>query len=703
MTGAIDKTRFPHIKPKILAINDEENLYNYSKKVLLQVVDSDMEDYIAVAKKVNETQSIKIVCVQHEFGLFGGEYGDCLLAFLELVTKPVVVTFHSLIPEPDERLKKVVNAISEKVSAIIVMTKTGVDILRNDYGISTPIHIVPHGIPTTSFDSQDQEKKRLGHKGRTLLVSFGLVGPGKGYENIIQALPKIVKKFPDTLYLIIGETHPVVRKNEGEKYRNFLKDLIYHHELKKHVKFYNKYLTLDELIRFLKATDIYLSPGENPNQITSGTLVYAMGCGRAAISTPFLHAKDLMQHDRGMLAKFDSPESFEKAILHLLENPGYRKKIEKEAYYYTRHMTWPNVALDYNKIFNRYLGLSEHPEMEKLPKINTAHLINMTDNFGIIQFAQQSAPDISSGYTLDDNARALLVSAMHYSKFKEYKQLTLLKTYLDYLKYVQDTDGKLYNYVDGKKTVDFNRWSEDAHGRALWALGYVISSTDIPEDLKQQAEDIFDKALAIADIKSPRAVAFIITGLYYYNLKRKSVHIQNNVRTFANHLISLFETNGKPGWQWFEPYLTYANSKLPEALLYAHLVTKKQEYRDIGLRSLRFLISKTFEKEMFIPIGQRGWYVKDNERAIYDQQPIDAAYTVQTLLLAFAITKNERYRRYAVNAFLWFLGKNSLNQVIYNEKTGGCHDGIGEGSINLNQGAESTLSYLIARLSLALM
>lgn len=702
LTGAIAKGNFPYMNPRIAAMNRNGiNIYNYSRDVVHQISDTDMEDYIEVAKQVNENPRIKLICIQHEFGIFGGEYGNALLAFLEIVQKPVVVTFHSVLPNPDPQLRKVVRAIAEKVKAIIVMTKTGVDILRRDYDLVTDIHVVPHGIPTVQFEDQAVEKKNLGFENKVVLSSFGMVGPGKGFENVIEALPAVVEKHPNVVYLIIGETHPVVRKSDGEGYRNYLEELVKENGLEKHVKFYNKYLTLGEIIKFLKATDIYISPSENPNQITSGTLSYALGCGRAAISTPFLHAKDLFEHRKELLTKFNDIDDFSDRIAWLVGNSDVRKEIEKEMYFKTRVMTWPNVALAYNKVFRKYLGMSEHPELRKLPRINTSHLIKMTDTFGIIQFANQTEPDLSSGYTLDDNARALLVCTMHYEKFREFNQLHLIRTYLDYIKYVQTEDGRLYNYVDESKRVDYAHWSEDAQGRALWALGYLASSDVVPQDFKREAEDMFLKALTVeTEIKSPRAAAFIISGLYYYNKSRKSDELVDNIVKYADHLKSIYRHNSHQGWRWFEPYLTYANSKLSEAMFYAYLATEDKSYLHIAQESLSFLISKTFSKSMFSPIGQRGWYMKGSKKALFDQQPIDAAYTVQTLLLAHKITGARRYKKLALNTFLWFLGKNSLNQVIYNERSGGCHDGVGESSINLNQGAESTLSYLIARLSL---
>ncbi len=700
LTNAIDKRISSSIKTGVVAMNSNGvNIYNYPKKVIHQISDTDMNDYIELAKSVNSSDNIKLVNIQHEYGMFGGEWGDHLLAFLEIVKKPVTLTIHCILPEPNEKLKRVVKAIGESVECIIVMTEKGVELLREVYGVDSEIQVIPHGIPVATFESQEREKNNLGYSDKIVLSSYGLMSRNKGYEYVIKSLPEIVEKYPNLIYLIIGETHPNIRREEGEEYRNYLTSLIKKLNLEKHVKFYNKYITEQEKIKYLKATDIYISPSNDPTQITSGTMPVAMGCGRAVVSTPFLHAKDIINSERGLLADFQNPDSFKDAILTLLDNPSMRKEMEKKSYFYTRHMTWPNVAIQYCDLFKRYLNIPQE-EIGTLPKIDTSHLIKLTDNFGVIQFAVQTTPDLDSGYTLDDNARAILVCVKHYEKFREFKQLNLIRTYLDYIKYVQKENGKLYNLVDKNKNV-YGEWSEDAQGRAIWALGYLLSSSSMPEDFRKDAEEILLKSLQTAsEIKSPRAISFMIQGLYFYNNLKNSPRVRSKIKELTNSLVELYNTHSNPSWKWFEPYLTYGNDKLSEALLYAYLSTGNRDYLDLGLESLNFLLSEMFKGDLFTPIGQRKWYMKDEERSYYDQQPIDAAYMVQTLILAYKITRDEKYKKKAIQTFQWFTGKNSLNQVIYNEVTGGCHDGLGEHSINLNQGAESTISYLMARLSL---
>ena len=698
LTEEVNKKLPKKLTTKILAINKNgTNIYNYPKEVRFQISDNDIQDYIESAHEINSLENIKLVCIQHEFGIFGGEYGDHLLAFLEILNKPVVLTFHSILPEPNERLKKVTKAISEKVNSIVVMTPKGIEILKECYEITMPIAVIPHGIPSVDFESQDREKEDLGLKNKIIISSFGLISSGKGYEHVIESLPEVIEKYPDLLYLIIGETHPVVRKNEGEEYRNFLESKVRELDLEKNVKFYNKYLTLQEIIKYLKATDIYMSSGQDPNQITSGTLSYALGCGRPIISTPFTHAKDVLTEDKGILVNYEEQNPFTQALLELLGNSQKRKQMEINAYYFTRKMIWPNVAISYKNLFGTFLEL---PEAQKLPEPNLSHLVNLTDNFGIIQFANQKTPDIKSGYTLDDNARALIACCLHFEKFKEFRTLQLVKTYLDYIKYVQKENGKLYNYVYEDKNVNYENWSEDAHGRALWSLSFLFKSKSIPRDLKKEAGEILTKSIKVAEkMKSPRAVAFSILGLTLYYNERKSEENLKTIKKLSDYLLSLYESNSNEKWQWFEKYLTYANSKLPEALFCTFSITKEEKYLNVAIKSLNFLISKTFEKGMFVPIGQRGWHYEGKERAYFDQQPIEAAYMVQTLLKAYKTTNDPKYKKYSLISFNWFLGKNSLNQVLYDEMTGGCYDGLGENTINLNQGAESTVSFLLARLS----
>ncbi|MEK6850085.1 MAG: glycosyltransferase [Nanoarchaeota archaeon] len=701
LTSAIQKRTDKSLKNVLIALNNNGvNIYNYGKIVKYQINDTDVCDYVNAANFINNNEKIKLVCIQHEFGIFGGTYGDYLLAFIELINKPIILNFHSVMPNPNKNLKKIVGAIADRVEEIVVMNKKAVSILRNNYGIRKSITVIPHGIPTVNMESQKKEKENLNLQGKFVLSSFGMMSRGKGYEYVIDAVAKLVKKHPNLLYLIIGETHPIVRKREGEAYRNFLEDKIDKLKLKNHVKFYNKYLSAAELINFLKASDLYISSSQDPNQITSGTLAYAVGAGRVVVSTPFLHALDLLTPKIGVLTKFKDSTSFKEKISYLISNQDVIKEMEKNAYYATRKMTWPNVASSYIQLFKKYIPdlISED---KLLPEINVSHLQNLTDDFGVIQFAKQSNPDVSSGYTLDDNARALVASTMLYKIKREFKQLSLIRTYLNFIRYVLSDEGTFYNYVDRDRKADINSWSEDAHGRAIWALGYLTGSDFIPSDLRNEAEKLLISGLSrIENTMHLRSAAFTISGLYFYNQKVNDGDIKKKIVALGEKIVDSYKNNSQGNWRWFEKELTYANSKIPEALLYAYKTTKDNKFLYTALDTLDFLTKNTLFNEKMIPIGERGWYKKGGERAMFDQQPVDVAYTVQTLILAYKITNQEKFKNMTLNAFQWFLGKNTLGQVVYNEVTGGCHDGIGRDAINLNQGAESTIAYLLARLSM---
>lgn len=702
LSFAIGKKFSPSIKPKIAAINrNGVNVYNYPKNVLYQINDNEIEHYRKLARDVNKNECIKLVNIQHEFGIFRGEYGGYILEFLKIIKKPVIITFHSIISSPKSKLKKVIYEISKYVKEIIVMNNKAVNILRKDYGIISNIEVIPHGIPDVPFNSQEFYKKELGLKNKIVLSSFGMIGKGKGYEQVIESLPKVIKKFPDIIYLMIGQTHPVVRKESGESYRNFLEKKIKDLGLQKNVKFYNKYLESEEIIKFLSATDVYMSSSEDPNQITSGTLAYSMGIGRAIISTPFLHAQEDVNEERGILVNFKDSDSFSNALIKILSNKDLKENMEKNNYLFTRKMIWPNVAISYKNLFEKYIVIPKGYELN-LPKINFKHILRLTNKFGMVQFTKHLKPDLNSGYTLDDNSRALLISCMLYNKNRNPKLLDLIKIYLKYIKYVQQEDGKLYNMVNKFKEIIFDDYSEDSEGRAIKALGYLISLDIIPNTIKREAEEIFIRSIINSkrNFTSPRAISSLILGLCSCNKKSYSEKNMKKIKEMADFLVFIYSDNFSENWNWFEPYLTYDNGILPEALFHAYISTQNKKYLEVAILSLNFLIEKHFKNNIFVPIGQRGWYIKDGKRSYYDQQPLEATSMILALLAADKIIPNRKYKKYARNAFQWFFGKNTLNQNIYNETTGGCHDGLGQQTINLNQGAESTISYLIARLSL---
>jgi len=695
---SMNKRFNPKVKSRVIALNEESSMYNYDSRVFMQMNKDYLADYISIANRINRSDKIKIVCIQHEFGIFGGEYGSYIIPFLDTVKKPVVVTFHSVLPSPDNLRKKVVNFIGEKSAAIIVMADAAVDILHNDYGVpKNKIHVIRHGIPDTPLKPAEQYKRKLRLENNIVLSTFGLLSRGKGIEYMIKALPYLVKKYPNILYVIIGETHPVIRKREGEEYRNYLTNLVKKLNLQEDVKFYNKYLNVEEIIEYLLASDIYVCTNLEKNQIVSGTLSYAMGCGKAVVSTPNLYAEEVLSHDRGVLAEFQNPKSFAEGIDKILSDLEWKKRIEQNAYAFGRSMIWPNVASSYLHLFNKVVKLREETT-EKYPKIKLNHLKTLTDEIGCIQFSNLSTPDATSGYTVDDNARALIVSTMHDRLYNSEISKELSKIYLNFLEKVHDGSGRFNDIEYENKKL--NPASEDAMGRALWSLGHLINNGKDEEYIKK-AKEMFDKAhLSITEESSSRAKSFSIIGLYHYYNKYNEERILSKMKQLVDSLVESYKKEAREEWSWFESYLTYSNSKIPEALFLAYNLTKNLEYLKIAERSLKFLTGIVFFKDELSPIGQNGWYNRNGVRSFFDQQPIDASSMVQTYLTAYAITKNEEYYNNAVLAFNWFLGKNHLKQMIYNDVTGGCHDGLSKNSINLNQGAESTIEYLISRLML---
>ncbi len=718
LTNAIDQVFGSIIESKIVALNlTEISHLPYSDKVIFLISQPCEEDYVNAADKINHLERVRLVNIQHEFGIFGGEYGSHLLLFLEKIQKPVVTTFHTVLPAPDEKMRQVVQNIMKYSKGIIVMTHNAKEILKNDYGLEpNRIQVIPHGIHPAPYRTSQHAKSMLGFSGKLILSTFGLLNSSKGIEYIIEALPLVVKKFPNTRFLIAGITHPVVLEQEGENYRNFLIKKVYELGLNDYVLFYNTYFDINKLLRFLESTDVYLSPSLNPKQTVSGTLSYALGSGRPVISTAFAQAQEDITDEVGILIDFKNPPAFTEAIIKLLSNDQLRLQLGKNAYFRTRHMIWENVALAYLKYFSQFVPELTR-EQRKLPPMKLTHLAKLTDNFGIIQFAKLTEPDISSGYTLDDNARALIVAALHYKKFGTAFSLKLTSTYLNFLYLVARPDGYFNNHVNSNQTLDeqknIQEGSEDPSARALYALARVSTIKEIPKHLRKKAHSLFEQSLQKNIVfSSPRAIAFYIKALNCLLSKWKEPRTLAALKHCCEQLMTLYEKSCSLDWEWFEHYLTYSNAILPEALALGYKIINEKKYLEVAEKTLNFLIKHTFlaaprrggvkggdKNNIYIPIGQSGWFSKGGTRQYFDQQPEDVTATVEALNTMFQITNKKYYQELAHQAFNWFLGDNILGQVVYDRTTGGCYDGVGKKFINLNQGAESTIAYLLARLS----
>ncbi len=689
---------------KVCALESEELNYQYPGEVKYILKTTLAEEYERLAFKINRDEYIKIVLIQHEFGFFKVQE-QAFLQFLKKLSKPVMIVFHTIMPHPDDKLKLKIKSIASVCESIIVMTNNSFDILVNEYCIpKQKITVIAHGTHLVPHLSKEFLKKKYGLENRRVLTTFGLLSSGKNIETTLGALPDIIKTNPDVVFLIIGKTHPEVVKNEGELYRESLESLIMLNKLDNHVIFVNRFLPLPELLEYLQLTDIYLFTTNDPNQAVSGTFVYAMSCGCPIISTPIPHAKEVLTEDTGIIIDFQDSRQLADSVIRLLNDEPLRKNISSNTLQKIVSTVWENSAVAHALLFEKING-NKITLGYNFPVINLNHIKQMTTRTGIIQFSKINQPDVSSGYTLDDNARALIVMCMHFKLTSDELSLFYIRKYLSFIRFCQQPDGDFLNYVDeNNKFTDQNKTVnlDDANGRALWALGYLVTAKGLlPEEIIDSAEEIIKKFIPRAEsMHSTRSMAFLLKGLYYYNSAIETPDYSSLIITLANRLVQMYKHESAEKWNWFESYLTYANSILPEAMLYAWLVTGETIYKDIAQTSLGFLLSQTFNENGIEVISNRNWLIRGQKAGRFGEQPIDVAYTIMTLSKFYDIFIDKGYRLKMETAFNWFLGNNRLNQIIYNPCTGGCYDGLEETHVNLNQGAESTVSYLMARLTM---
>jgi glycosyltransferase involved in cell wall biosynthesis len=701
-----------------LPVNDIETGYSYPLRVRFELTEKDIDSYRRAADFLN-INNVDIVCLQHEYGIFGGRAGSHILALLNELRMPIVTTFHTILETPDPDQRRVLKEIALLSDRVIAMSERGAQGLQTVFDVAPEkIDQIPHGIPDLPFVDPSFHKDLFGVEGKIVLLSFGLLSANKGIENVIAALPAILARYPNVVYMILGATHPHVKRLEGESYRLSLQLMAQEKDVEANVIFYNRFVSLEELIEFIGAADIYITPYLNVAQSTSGVLAYTLGAGKAVISTPYWYAEEMLAEERGVLVPFRDPAALAEQVIDLLDNESRRHAMRKRAYLFGREMIWPLVARRYMDSFGRAQSERRHfktphfiakaldKRPSELPPLKLDHLRHMTDETGMLQHAIFTVPNYHEGYTTDDNARALMVSTL-LDEVGRGEAFELASRYLAFVWYAfNPATGRFRNFMDYQRHWLEDSGSDDSHGRTLLALGTVLGRFNTPA-LHSIAGWMFEQALpAIRDTTSPRAWAFALLGIHEYLRRFSGDRVASQLREeLANRLLGLYQSLRTDEWQWYEEGLTYCNAVLPHAMLICGHMMPNSKMTEIGLESLGWLADlqhSDSEKGHFVPIGSNGFYERGGAQARFDQQPVEAQAMVSACLKAYRITKDKRWRKEAQRAFEWFLGRNDLNLPIYDPLTGGCRDGLHADRPNENQGAESTLAFLQALLELRL-
>lgn len=699
-----------------LPVNDTEAGYDYPPRVRFELTEKDITSYRRAADFLN-MNNVDLVSLQHEFGIFGGRAGSHILALLRELRMPIVTTLHTILKEPDNDQRIILEEVASRSDRLVVMSDLGAEYLRTIYGVQgDKIDVIPHGIPDVPFVDPSFHKDVFGVEGKVVLLSFGLLSPNKGYETVISALPAIVERYPNVVYIILGVTHPHVLQQFGETYRLSLQWRAKKLGVADNVIFHNRFVSSEELIQFIGAADIYITPYLNVTQIVSGTLAYTLGAGKAVVSTPYWYAEELLADGRGALVGFRDPEEMAGTVIDLLDNESKRHAMRKRAYLHGRAMVWPHVAQQYMESFVRARAERRHfiphdpkssvldSRQTELPPLRLDHLHRMTDETGMLQHALFSVPNYREGYTTDDNARALMVSAL-LEAVGNPESTALTSRYLAFVWYAFNTETRRFrNFMDYDRHWTERSGSDDSHGRALWALGTLLGRSNTPT-LQSMAGRLFEQALPpILETSSPRAWAFALIGINEYLQRFAGDRRASQVREeLAGRLFGLYNSHRSDPWHWFEAGLSYCNAALPHALLVSGASIPNEAMTAAGLESLNWLsLLQRSQQGHFVPIGSNGFYERDGARARFDQQPVEAQAMVSACLAAHALSGDECWHEEARIAFDWFLGRNDLSLPIYDPTTGGCRDGLHPDRPNENQGAESTLAFLHARLELRL-
>ena len=706
-------TAYPQSQCFSVSVNDIQGGYEYPEVVRFEIEEQDLPSYLRAADFLN-ISNVDIVCLQHEFGIFGGPAGGHILALLREVRMPVVTTLHTVLREPKADQRRVMQELVSLSTRLVVMAQRGRRMLQEIYQAPpAKIDLIPHGIPDVGFVDPTYFKAQFGVEGRVVLLTFGLLSPNKGIEYVLNALPHILAEFPDVVYIVLGATHPNERREHGEAYRLSLEILAKQNKLEKNVIFYNRFVDLETLKEFIGAADLYITPYLNEAQITSGTLAYMFGAGKAVVSTPYWYAAELLADDRGVLVPFGDAQAIAREVIGLLRDDTRRHAMRKNAYRVGREMVWSNVAQLYMRSFEcaRLEGgaalsrkslatktLDQKPR--ELPELKLSHLSRMTDSTGVFQHAIFSVPNFSEGYCTDDNARAFILAVLLGELGEDPECVrTLATTCAAFLHHAFDLKTqRFHNHMSFDRRWLDAQGSEDCQGRALWALGIGVGRSPL-RSFQMMAGQLFALALpALTGFTSPRAWAFGLIGMHEYLRRLSGDSLINQTReALTSRLMARFEVTAQPDWQWFEEALSYDNATLAYALILSGRATGQHAVLERGLQALRWLTElQMSEKGHFRPIGSNGFYRRGGTRANFDQQPIEAQATVSACLEAYRATSDVWWYEQAQRAFDWFIGWNDLGLALYSPETGGCRDGLHMDRVNQNQGAESTLAFLLS-------
>ena len=703
---------FPALQCLVVPVNDIAAGYDYPAEVRFEIAEQDLPSYLRAADFLNITD-VDVVCVEHEFGIYGGPAGSHVLALLRELQMPIVTTLHTVLRDPNAEQRRVMRELIRHSTRLVVMSERSREFLRDVY--QTPaakIDFIPHGIPDMPFADPNYFKDEFGVAGRQVLLTFGLLSPNKGIEYALRALPDIIREFPNVVYIVLGQTHPNLLRNEGEAYRLSLERLAKDLGVQKHVVFFNRFVELEELMRFIGSADIYLTPYLTESQSTSGTLAYAFGAGNAVVSTPYWHAAELLTAERGKLVPFRDAGAITAAVVELLRDESLRHSMRKNAYKLGREMIWSRVAQLYAKSFEQarqdhsFVGKKSSPiktldeQPGQLPELKLDHLFRMSDSTGIFQHASFTVPNFAEGYCTDDNARALVLALMLKKLGHGSPQLgARAATYAAFLNHAFDRKrGRFRNFMSFDRRWLEEVGSEDCQGHALWALGLCVSQAG-QGSFQMLAAELFEQALPVAaEFMSPRALAFTLIGIDEYLRRFSGDRRANQIReSLTAKLMQRYADAATGDWHWFEEVVSYANAKLPHAMILNGRCLNNGTMLELGLKTLRWLIKiQTSNAGSFRPIGSNGFFPRGKQRAIFDQQPIEAQVTISACIEAYQATGDTFWVTEARRAFEWFLGRNDLGLALYDSTTGGCRDGLHVDRLSQNQGAESTLAFLLA-------